>query len=205
MTRPLRADAQRNRERLLEVAAKAFAQDGVNASLEDIARNAGVGVGTLYRHFPTRDALVEAVFRRNLDQLVASAESLLNTMPPADALEQWMREFVAYVATKKGLAAHLKTVVSADSELFASSHERMNAAIAHLVDAAIADGGIRGDADAADLLRAIAGVCLTSDMPGEQDQACRISALLMDGLRYGARQPSRDRAASGAAHAPRRR
>ncbi len=184
MTRPMRADARRNHDRLVEVASEAFARDGVDASLEEIARQAGVGIGTLYRHFPSRDALLETVFRRNVDQLTDSAEELLAELPPEEALAEWMQRFIAYVASKKGLAAHLKSVLSADSELFAYSHGRMNAAILRLVTAAAESGGIRRDADPDDLLRALSGVCLMNDAPGWQDQACRISGLLMDGLRY---------------------
>ena len=186
MGRAPRADACRNRERLLEVASAAFARDGVEASLERIAKEAGVGIGTLYRHFPNRDALMEAVYRHNLDQLIADADELAATKPPVEALEEFMQRFVGYVATKKGLAAHLKTVVTADSDLFTSSQERMNATVDRLVANAVASGGIRGDVDAADVLRALAGVCMTSDMTQSQDQPCRISRLLMDGLRYGA-------------------
>jgi AcrR family transcriptional regulator len=190
MTRAQRADACRNRDRLLEVASEAFARDGVEASLEGIARTAGVGVGTLYRHYPNRDVLMEAVYRRNVDQLVADAEELLEHKPAGEALNEWMRRFVAYVATKKGLAVHLKTVVGADSELFASSQQRLSETMRRLVDAARESGDIRDDADPMDVLRALSGVCLMGDLPGWQDQACRISALLMDGLRYRAGAPT---------------
>ena len=193
MTRPLRADARRNRERLLEVASDAFTESGVDASLEDIARRAGVGIGTLYRHFPSRDCLLEAVFRLNVDQLCDGAAELLEALPPEQALDEWMRRFVGYVATKKGLAAHLKSVISVDSTLFAYSHERMNATVASLVDAAVASGGIRPDVDPTDLLHALSGVCLMADGPGWQAQACRISSLLMDGLRYQPNVVPRDR------------
>jgi|SRR5947209_2171054 len=186
MGRAPRADACRNRDRLLEVASEAFARDGVDASLERIAKDAGVGIGTLYRHFPNRDVLMEAVYRHNLDQLIADADELAATKPPVEALEEFMQRFVAYVATKKGLAAHLKTVVTADSDLFTSSHARMTATIDRLVKDAVDSGGIRGDVGSADLLRALAGVCMTSDMSQSQDQPCRISRLLMDGMRYGA-------------------
>jgi AcrR family transcriptional regulator len=186
MGRAPRADACRNRDRLLEVASAAFARDGVEASLERIAKDAGVGVGTLYRHFPSRDALMEAVYRHNLDQLIADADELAETKPPAEALEEFMQRFVAYVATKKGLAAHLKTVLSADSDLFTSSQERMRATVTRLVAAAAESGSIRSDVDAGDLIRALAGVCMTSDMSQSQEQPCRISKLLMDGMRYGA-------------------
>lgn len=186
MVRAQRADACRNRDRLLEVASAAFARHGVEASLEGIARDAGVGIGTLYRHFPSRDALMEAVYRHNLDQLLADAAELLETKPPVEALDEWMQRFVAYVATKKGLAAHLKTVVAADSDLFTTTHDRLNAAVGRMVDAGVRSGGIRPDADPEDLIRALAGVCMTSDLPGSNEQVCRISRLLMDGLRYGA-------------------
>jgi len=184
--RPMRADACRNRERLLTVAGEVIARDGVDASLEDIARTAGVGIGTLYRHFPSRDALLEAVYRHNIEQLREAAEQLLQTVPADQALAEWMRRFVAYVAGKKGLAAHLKTVVSADSDLFAYSYEAISQTMRQLVAAAAASGAIRDDVEPADLLRALSGVCLMADQPGWQDQACRISQLLVDGLRYGA-------------------
>ena len=187
--RPMRADARRNRERLIEVATEAFDRDGADASLEEIARQAGVGIGTLYRHFPSREALMEAIFRRNVDQLTDGAVQLLDTLPPDEALAEFMQQFVAYVASKKGLAAHLKTVISADSELFQYTHSKMNAAIRDLVDAAAASGQIRADVDGTDVLRALSGVCLANDSPGWQEQASRISRLLMDGLRY---QPTTD-------------
>jgi AcrR family transcriptional regulator len=186
MGRAPRADACRNRDRLLEVASAAFARDGVEAALERIAKDAGVGIGTLYRHFPNRDALMEAVYRHNLDQLIADADELSANKPPVEALEEFMQRFVGYVATKKGLAMHLKTVLSADSDLFTSSQERMNTTITRLVKAAADSGGIRSDVDAGDLMRALAGVCMTSDMSVSQEQPCRISKLLMDGMRYGA-------------------
>lgn len=186
MGRAQRADASRNRNRLLEVAAQAFARDGVDAPLERIAKDAGVGVGTLYRHFPSRDALMEAVYRHNLDVLVADADELLETKPPVEALAEWMQRFVGYVATKKGLAAHLKTVVSADSDLFTSSQERMHATVGRLVDAAVSSGEVRADADPDDVIRALAGVCMTSDLSPSNAQPARIANLLMDGLRFGA-------------------
>ena len=186
MARAPRADACRNRDRLLECASVAFARDGVETSLEGIAKDAGVGVGTLYRHFPNRDALMEAVYRRNLDQLIADADELAATKPPVEALEEFMQRFVAYVASKKGLAMHLKSVLSADSELFTSSQARVHEAIGKLVDAAIACGGIRPDVDPQDLFRALAGVCMTSDMTQSQEQPCRIARLLVDGMKYGA-------------------
>jgi AcrR family transcriptional regulator len=186
MGRAPRADAARNRERLLEVASEAFARDGVEASLERIARDAGVGVGTLYRHFPNRNALMEAVYRHNLDQLVAEAEKLLQTKPPVEALGEWVQRFPAYVSTKKGLATHLKSVIAADSDLFTSSHEKLRSTMSRMLDAAAADGSIRADVDPGDVIRALAGVCMTGDPSTSPDQTKRLAGLLMDGLRYGA-------------------
>jgi AcrR family transcriptional regulator len=186
MGRAPRADAVRNRERLLQVASDAFARDGIEASLERIAKDAGVGVGTLYRHFPNRDALMEAVYRHNLDQLVSEAEELLATKPPVEALAEWVQRFPAFVTTKKGLAPHLKTVISADSDLFTSSQEKLRSTMTRLLDAAAADGSIRPDVDPGDVIRALAGVCMTGDASTSPDQTRRLAGLLMDGLRYGA-------------------
>ena len=186
MARAQRADACRNRDRLLDVAADAFANCGVDASLEKIAKCAGVGIGTLYRHFPTRDALVEAVFRHNVDLLCEGADELSATLPPDQALAEWMQRFVGYVGTKKGLATYLKSVVSADSDLFVSTHARVQATIGRLVDAAAEAGTIRPGVDGMDLLRALSGVCLMADAPGGPEQGAKVAALLMDGLRYGA-------------------
>ena len=184
-SRTLRADAQRNRDKLVEVASAAFARDGIDTSLEEIARTASVGIGTLYRHFPSRDALLEAVFRRNVDDIAAQADELLETLPADQALAEWMSRFVRYVATKKGLASHLKSVVSHDAEIFAYSHAKMDSVMQRLVEAAQRDGSIRTDVDHRDVLKGLSGVCMMSDVPGWQDQACRVSGLLMDGLRYG--------------------
>lgn len=183
--RALRADAQRNRDKLVEVAVAAFARDGIDTSLEEIARTAGVGIGTLYRHFPNRDVLLEAVFRRNVDDIAAQADELLETLPGDQALAEWMSRFVRYVATKKGLATHLKSVVSADAEIFAYSHAKMDGVMKRLVETGQREGTIRADVDYHDVLKGLSGVCMMSHVPGWQDQACRISGLLMDGLRYG--------------------
>src|SRR3954447_18271990 len=158
--RVMRPDACRNRDRLLEVASDAFTANGVDTSLEKIAKAAGVGIGTLYRHYPTRDALVEAVYRHNVDLLCEGADELSATLPPDEALAAWMQRFVAYVGTKKGLATYLKSVVSADSDLFVSTHARVQATIGGLVDAAAAAGSIRPGVEGMDLLRALSGVCL---------------------------------------------
>jgi AcrR family transcriptional regulator len=186
VARAQRADACRNRDRLLEVASAAFAERGIEASLESIAKEAGVGIGTLYRHYPTRDALVEAVYRHNVELLCEGAEELRETLPPDEALAQFMQRFVAYVATKKGLAIYLKSVIAADSDLFQSAQARVSATIASLVAAAAEAGSIRPGVDGMDLLRALSGVCMMTDHPGGPEHGARVATQLMDGLRFGA-------------------
>jgi AcrR family transcriptional regulator len=186
VARAQRADACRNRDRLLEVASAVFAARGVEASLEQIAKEACVGIGTLYRHYPTRDALVEAVYRHNVDLLCHGAEELQASLPPDEALAEWMQRFVLHVGAKKGLAAYLKSVVSAESDLFKSTHSRVQETVNGLVAAAADAGTIRGEVDGMDLLRALSGVCIMSDQPGAPEQGARVATLLMDGLRYGA-------------------
>jgi AcrR family transcriptional regulator len=185
-TRPLRVDARRNHDRLLEVAAAAFAERGVDVPLEEIARRSDVGIGTLYRHFPTRDALIEAVFRREVALLCDAADELLRDCPASDALELWLLRFVEYVAAKRGMAVALKSVVGADSELFAESHRRIHEAINQLVAAGVGSGAIRDDVEPFDLLRAVSGICLATDRDDWRDHAKRLVSLLMDGMRYRA-------------------
>jgi len=183
--RPMRADAQRNRDALLEAASAAFAENGVDTSLEDVAKRAGVGIGTLYRHFPTRDALIEAAYRRGVEQMCDAADELRATHEGDEALELWMQRFVGYVATKRGLAGALKLSGEGDhAELFAYVHERIKTALAALTDAAAATGRVRSDVDGMDLIRALSGICMVSDQA--QEQARRLITLLMDGLRFGA-------------------
>src|SRR5450755_2385709 len=160
----MRADAQRNRARLLEAAVRAFAQEGPEVTLDAIARRAGVGIGTLYRHFPTREALVEAAYRHGVENLCDAAQQLLTSEEQPDvALEMWMRDFVGYVATKRGLAATLK-LDGADThaDLFAYVHDRIRGALKSLIDAAAATGRIRSDVEGADLMRALGGICMVS-------------------------------------------
>src|SRR5690242_10984940 len=164
--RPLRADAQRNREKLMTAAVAAFSEHGADASLEDIARRAGVGIGTLYRHFPNRDCLMESVYRHQVEVLCAAAPDLLANHAPAEALRLWMERFVAHVATKRGMAMALKSVIGKDSELFAYTHGLVRQTAGSLLDAAGQAGEIRSDYDANDLLKALSGICLISDQPG---------------------------------------
>jgi len=178
-----RADAQRNRERVLEAAKAIFSAGGSDASLEAVARQAGVGIGTLYRHFPTREALYEAVYRREVEQLGELAEQLKNNASPADALRRWMRANVEFVATKKGMAAALALAAGPPSELTAFSYERLTKAIGMLLARAVDAGEIRSDVSAEDLLRTLVGMCLLHDQPGWQASVVRMLDVLIDGLR----------------------
>jgi AcrR family transcriptional regulator len=178
-----RADAQRNRIRLLETAKAAFAEKGAAASLDEIARTAGVGAGTLYRHFPTRDALIEAVYRNETAQLVAAAARLAETHPPTVALREWLLLFVDYMATKQGMYEALNSIVGGTSELYSASTEQMKLAIAKLVDRAIASGDIRLDVDPLDLLRALAGVANVSAGSNGKQAAKRMVDILIAGIR----------------------
>ncbi len=177
-----RADAQRNRERLVVVAKEAFADAGADVSLEEIARRAGVGIGTLYRHFPTRDAVVEAVYRREVQQLADAATRLLGSLSPGEALHAWMRLFVDYIATKKVIAPALGAIVGGLSELYACSSARITDAMSLLVDRASAGGDIRPGIDPADLLRALVGFTYVNTGPNWEASARRLIDILMDGL-----------------------
>lgn len=187
--RALRADARRNREKLLAVAVTALSHSDGDVPLEAIAKQAGVGIGTLYRHFPTREALVEAAHRHEVDRLCAAVDELGPPKAPEAALREWMQRFVDYVATKRGMAAALQSVVTSDSQLFAHTYRQIVAALKTLLGNAIAAGTIRADADAEDVLRALRGVWLVADEQHRADQAGRLLDLLMDGLRYGAASP----------------
>jgi AcrR family transcriptional regulator len=189
-SRKPRADAQRNRERVLEAAKAVFSAGGSEASLEAVARKAGVGIGTLYRHFPTREALYAAVYRREVEQLGELAEELKTEAAPVDALRQWLRANVEFVATKKGMAAALALASTAPpSELTAFSFERLTKAIRILLDRATAAGEIRADVSAEDLLRTLVGMCLLHDQPGWQAGVIRMLDVLVDGLRVQPGKP----------------
>jgi AcrR family transcriptional regulator len=178
-----RADSLRNRERLMEAAKAAFAETGSQASLDEIARRADVGIGTLYRHFPTRDAIVEAVYRREVQQLADAARGLLAASPPGEALHGWMRLFVDYVATKKVIAPALGAIVGGTADLYAASGVLITGAMSLLVEQAAAAGDIRPDVDPNDLLRAVMGFTYGNTGPGWQESALRLIDILMDGLR----------------------
>jgi AcrR family transcriptional regulator len=177
-----RADALRNRELLLQAAKASFTEAGADVSLDGIARRAGVGIGTLYRHFPTRDAIVEAVYRREVEQLADAANRLSGALPPGEALHAWMRLFVDYIATKRMVAPALKAMVGGAS-LYASSAARITDAMAAMVERARTAGDIRADADPADLLRALAGFTHFNAGADWEASTLRLTDILMDGLR----------------------
>jgi AcrR family transcriptional regulator len=178
-----RADAERNRIRLLETAKAAFAEKGSAASLDEIARIAGVGAGTLYRHFPTRDALVAAVYRNETDQLVTAADCLAETRPPVTALREWLLLFVDFIATKHGMHEVLNAIVGGTSDLYSASTAQVKQAIAKLVERAVASGDIRLDLDPLDLLRALAGVANIGLGPDGERAAKNLVDILIAGLR----------------------
>lgn len=178
-----RADAVRNRDRVLEAAKVVFSAGGPEASLEAVAKRAGVGIGTLYRHFPTREDLFEAVYRREVEQLSELAEQLKNAKDPVDALRRWLRSNVAFVATKKGMSAALALTFQSSSDLAAFSMDRLTKAIGSLLDRAVAAGEMRGDVSPEDLLRALVGMCYMHDQPGWQSSVLRMLDVFVDGLR----------------------
>lgn len=186
----MRADARRNRAILLEGAREAFSKNGVEASLEDIARKAGVGIGTLYRHFPSREDLVEAVYRREVESLCAAADELAEQYPPDTALEEWMQRFVGYIATKRGMANSLRVLVNTNSTLFSESSGLVSVSLQRLLEAAAKEGLIRKDVESTDLLHALASIYSIPDSPEWHERSRRLMKLLMDGLRWNAGEKS---------------
>jgi AcrR family transcriptional regulator len=179
-----RSDAIRNRERLLQAAAEVFSAGGPDASLEAVAKRAGVGIGTLYRHFPTREALFEAVYRHEVDQLGDLAERLGREVAPVEALRRWLHANVRLVATKKGMVAALALAAHGPSELYVYSFERLRKAVGSLLDRAVQAGDIRADITPEDLLRALAGMSYNVyDTPDWQKTALRLADIFVDGLR----------------------
>ena len=180
----LRADAARNRDKLLSAAVELFAEQGPEVSLEAVAKRAGVGIGTLYRHFPTRDALLEAAYRNEVTHLSEAADDLLARHPADEALALWMDRFVDYASTKRGIGPALKAMVSS-SELFADARRMNLAAVERLLAAGAEAGTIRSDVSAEDVLHAMGAIwALGGD--GWDEHARRLLRLIMDGLRYGA-------------------
>jgi AcrR family transcriptional regulator len=181
-TRPLRADAQRNNDRLLESAARAFARDGADASLKAIAKDAEVGIGTLYRRFPTRDDLVEATYRNETVRLCERAAALLLETTPADALRAWMEGFVDYMLTKHGMADALPAILASRDGLRMHSRDMLRDAIALLLDASIREGALRAGVPADDVMMALGGITLIAAHESERALATRLITLLLAGL-----------------------
>jgi AcrR family transcriptional regulator len=178
-----RVDAERNRDRLLATAKATFARKGTGASLDEIARATGVGIGTLYRHFPTRDALIAAVYRNETDQLARAATTLLAEHTPLTALQRWMNLFVDYMATKRGLYAVLDSLADGTSALYADSTAQMTSALRLLMERAVAAGEVKVDVDPLDLLRAVAGVSQGGAGDDWVVNAKKVAAILVAGIR----------------------
>ncbi len=182
-SRKPRADAVRNRERVLEAAKAVFSTGGAEASLEAVAKRAGVGIGTLYRHFPTREALYEAVYRREVEQLGELADVLKDEAEPVEALRRWISSNIEFVATKKGMAAALALAAHGSPELHSFSFERLTQSIGVLLERAVKAGEIRADVSPEDLLRTLVGMCYLHDQPGWQSTVVRLMDVFVDGLR----------------------
>ncbi len=178
-----RADAQRNRERILEAAKEAFTRDGANVSLDEVAKQAGVGAGTLYRHFPTRDALLEAVYRTEVEKLAAAEREFTRTMPPVEALRAWMLLFVDYIAAKQIIAPALNTMVGGPSKVFQATGGLVKEAINALVKRAVDSGELRLDLQPFDLLRALIGVSNVATDANWKQSARRLVDILIQGSR----------------------
>ena len=182
-SRKPRADSLRNRDRLLAAARDVFSAGGPDASLESVARVAGVGIGTLYRHFPTREALFQAVYRREVDQLVDLAATLAAEAPPMEALRRWLHANIGMVATKKGMLAALHPAAGSANELYADSAARLGRSVSDLMAAAVAAGLVRDDIAPEDVMRAVFGMCYAREQPGWQDTVIQLVDVFLDGLR----------------------
>ncbi len=178
-----RADSLRNRERLLVAARDVFSAGGPDASLEAVARAAGLGIGTLYRHFPTREALFQAVYTREVDQLVELAATLSAETPPLEALRRWLHANVGMIATKKGMLATLAPAAGGAKPFPAATSARLGETVAGLMERAVAAGEMRDDIAPQEVMRALIGMCYTRDQPGWQETVMRLLDVFVDGLR----------------------
>jgi len=185
LARKPRADSLRNRELLLTTAKAAFAEAGAEVALEEIARQAGVGIGTLYRHFPTRGALLAAVYRREVEQLSAAAEALLAEKTPGEALESWLDLVIDYMATKRVVAPALRADPDEGARVVASSGAAVRATLERLTKAAVDGGEIRSDIGSDDMNRMLIGLWHGYEQPGWGTSARRMLSVLMAGLRAG--------------------
>ncbi len=186
--RPQRADAQRNRDKLLAAATEAFAAEGEGVALETVAARAGVGIGTLYRHFPNRDALLVAAYQHEVDALCAAAADLLETLPPDQALRAWVDRFADYIATKRAMGDALRSAAS-DSPIFAQTRERILGALRLLLEAGAAAGTLREDVEPRDVMRVMNGIWYLPAGPEWRQDVGRMLDLVIDGLRYRAPGP----------------
>ncbi|WP_369217899.1 TetR/AcrR family transcriptional regulator [Streptomyces flavofungini] len=189
--RPARADARRNRERLLAVARDAFAATDGKATLDAIAREAGVGIGTLYRHFPTREALVEAIYSAELDAVVDSAPALLADLPPEAAMRAWMDRYAAFFAAKRGISDVLRAGWASGAIATPATRERLTAAIALILDAGAESGALRSDVRPEEVTLMLLGVFLSTTAVSSPELTAGLLDLVVDALRPGAKGPSR--------------
>jgi AcrR family transcriptional regulator len=181
--RPLRADARRNRDKILATAVRVFTEEGLDAHLERIAKEAGVGSATLYRNFPTREALIEAVYRNEVAQLCDAVPDLLAAKPPEEALRAWTRLYLDYFTAKVGIADALRAIAEAGGNPYGNSRDMVGNAIVTLMDACLAAGAIRTDISYSDMFAALEGIARTSSSPEQRPQAERLLDLTLDGLR----------------------
>jgi AcrR family transcriptional regulator len=184
-----RADAARNRERILEVAKEAFTRDGAEASLDEIARQSGIGSGTLYRHFPTRDALIEAVYRGEVEKLAESERHLAATLPPLEALRAWMLLFIDHVAGKQLIIPAMNTVAGGSIRLIEGSRSVIHGAFIRSIERAIDSGELRAETNPQDFVRALIGIFHTTALPGWEESARRLVDILIAGCLSAARNP----------------
>jgi AcrR family transcriptional regulator len=178
----LRADAQRTRDKILTTAVRVFAERGLDVNFDVIAAEAGVGSGTLYRNFPSREALIESAYRNELARLCESAPELLKESPPLGALREWMSRFLDYASAKLGMADALRAVIDSGSTPYSDTRRMMLEAIGALLDAGRADGTVTAGVNAADMLAAVTGIALSAGKPGQREQAERLIALTVAGL-----------------------
>lgn len=184
--RAMRADAQRNRDRLLASASRLFVERGPDVTFVEIAKDAGVGVGTVYRHFPTREALIEAAYRSELDAVCDAAPELVRTLPAEQALRTWMDRFVDYMTTKIGMSDAIRAVISSGANPYAHSRERLDSALEVLFEATTKAGVTRSGVNVDDVLMILSGIAMAAGEPAQREQAGRMLDLLLDGVRYGA-------------------
>jgi AcrR family transcriptional regulator len=200
--RPLRADAQRNRDKLLTAATEAFAEQGEDVALENIADRAAVGIGTLYRHFPSREALICAAYRSEVDTLCRAAADLLTSLPADQALRAWAERFADYIAAKRAMGKALRSAAGSESPMFAETRERIRQALELLLDAGATSGTLRADVDPNDVMRVISGIWYLPSGPEWRADVGRMLDLVIDGLCYGLERNSSAARSQPASAAP---